>query len=52
MINIFGEIADLLDWRDGCVENLEYEFDREANNQLSKIRHLRKIDATPPKLHL
>lgn len=52
MINTFGEIADLLDWRDGRVENLEYEFDIETNNQLSKIRQLRKIDATPPKLHL
>lgn len=52
MLNAFGEIADLLDWCDGRVENLESEFEIETNNQLSKIKQLRKIDATPPKLYL
>ncbi len=52
MLNTFGEIADLLDWRDGRVENLESEFEIETNNQLSKIKQLRKVDATPPKFYL
>ncbi len=52
MLNTFGEIADLYNWRDGRIENLEDEFNIETNTQLRKIKQLRKIDATPPKLHL
>ncbi len=52
MLNTLGEIIDLFDWKDGGVQNLEDEFNTEINTQLSKIKQLRKIDATPPKLHL
>lgn len=52
MLNTFGEVADLLSWSDGRVENLEDEFDIEIDNQLSKIKQLEKIDATPPRLYL
>lgn len=52
MLNTFGEIADLLDWQDGYVQDLENEFNNEISVQLSKTKQLRKMDATPPKLHL
>lgn len=52
MLNTFGEIADLLDWQDGHVQDLEKEFNNEISVQLSKTKQLRKMDATPPKLYL
>lgn len=52
MLNTFGEITDLLDWHGGHVENLEDKFNNETNTQLSKIKQLKAMDATPPKLHL
>ena len=52
MLNTFGEIADLLDWQDGYVQDLENEFNNEISVQLSKTKQLRKMDVTPPKLHL
>ncbi len=52
MLNTFGEITDLLDWKNGYVQNLEEEFNAEMSIQLHKMKQLRKMDATPPKLHL
>ncbi len=52
MLNTSGEIADLLDWQDGHVQDLEKEFNNEISVQLSKNKQLRKMDATPPKLYL
>jgi len=52
VLDIFGEIADLLDWHEGHIEDLKHRFDIEADNQIAKIKQLRKMDANPPKLHL
>lgn len=52
ILDTLGEVADLLEWQDNRVENIENEFASEIDNQLDKIKQLKKIDATPPKLHL
>lgn len=52
MLNTFGEIAELYDWQDGDIQDLEGEFGIETKRQLNKVKQLEKINATPPKLHL
>ncbi len=52
ILDTLREIAYLLDWKNGSVEDLEDEFDNELNIQLNKLKQIRKIDATPPKFHL
>lgn len=52
ILDTLGEVADLLEWQDNRVENIENEFASEIDNQLDKIKQLKKIDATPPQLHL
>lgn len=52
ILNTLGEISDLIDWKDGHVQDLVKEFNSEINTQLGKIKQLRKMDANPPKLHL
>lgn len=52
VLDTFGEVADLLDWHEGYIENLKHRFDTEADNQIAKIKQLRKMSAHPPKLHL
>lgn len=52
VLNAFGEITDLFDWKDGHVEDLEHQFDIEIDRQLRKVKELRMMDANPAKLHL
>ena len=52
ILEALEEVADLLDWQDGYVEDIEDTFDSEINTQLVKVRQLKKINANPPTLHL
>lgn len=52
ILDTFGEVTDLLDWYGGHIEDLKYQFDIETDKQIGKIKQLRRIDATPPKIHL
>lgn len=52
ILNTVNEVAELYDCYGENIGNLEEQFKDEADNQLEKLKQLRKINAHPPKLHL
>lgn len=52
MLDTLSDIIELLESEQIKVENLEAEFDNEANERLSYLKKLERMDGTPPRLHL
>lgn len=52
MLDTLSNIIELLELEQTKVENLEDEFDNEANERLSYLKKLERMDGTPPRLHL
>lgn len=52
LLDTFEEVSNLLLWNSDYVKDLESKFDDELNNQLSKVKRLREMDAHPPKFYL
>lgn len=51
MLNILGEIVDLLDWRNEHID-IENAFDIETSKQLKELKKSKKMDVNPPRFHL
>lgn len=51
MLDTVSEVAEICEWEEKISEDLSYQFDTEINNQLDKVKKLKKMDI-PPKFYL